>query len=246
MKGHVKMADIRLIAFDLDGTLTQHKSPLGDRNRAVLDRLREKYQLVMVGAGTCARIFGQMQQYPINIIGSYGMQFAEYDPATGGQVIKWNEQADVDRDDILRRAMLLREKYSLHEYAGEPMEFHSTGALTFPVLGTKAQLPEKLAYDPDKSKRRVMYPFVKELFHDYNVMIGGTSSFDMVPGQYGKLNALRRYMAMLNLTDEQVVYCGDDYREGGNDHDVYAGGIPFVKVDDYENLGALLEEAGLL
>ena len=25
-----------------------------------------------------------------------------------------------------------------------------------------------------------------------------------------------------------------------------AGGIPFVKVDDYENLGALLEEAGLL
>ena len=142
--------------------------------------------------------------------------------------------------------MLLRDKFDLHEYAGEPMEFHSTGALTFPVLGTKAQLPEKLAYDPDKSKRRVMYPFVKELFHDYNVMIGGTSSFDMVPGQYGKLNALRRYMALLNLTDEQVVYCGDDYREGGNDHDVYAGGIPFVKVDDYENLGALLEEAGIL
>lgn len=240
------MKDIKLVAFDLDGTLTQHKSPLGAKNRAVLDRLREKYQLVMVGAGTCARIFGQMEKYSINIIGSYGMQFAEYDPATGGQIIKWNEQADVDRDEIMRRAMLLREKYGLHDYAGEPMEFHPTGALTFPVLGTKALLADKLAYDPDKAKRSVMYPFVKELFHDYNVMIGGSSSFDMVPGQYGKLNALRRYMKLLGLTDEQVAYCGDDYREGGNDHDVYAGGIPFVKVDDYERLEEYLTEAGLL
>ena len=240
------MTDIKLIAFDLDGTLTQHKTPLGDKNRAVLDRLRKKYQLVMVGAGTCARIFGQLEKYPINVIGSYGMQFAEYDPATGEQVIRWNEQADVDRDEIMRRAMLLREKYGLHDYAGEPMEFHPTGALTFPVIGTKAVLADKLAYDPDKAKRRAMYPFVKELFHDYNVMIGGTSSFDMVPGQYGKLNALRRYMKLLGLTDEQVAYCGDDYREGGNDHDVYAGGIPFVKVDDYERLEEYLTEAGLL
>lgn len=233
---------VKLVAFDLDGTLTRHKSPLGEKNRAVLDKLREKYRLLMVGAGTCQRIFNQMCQYPINIIGSYGLQYAEYDPATGGQIIRWNEHADVDRDEIMRRATLLREKYALNDYEGEPMEFH----LTFPVLGTKARLPEKLAYDPDKTRRRAMFAFVKELFHDYNVMIGGTSSFDMVPGQYGKLNALRRYIREHGLTDDQVVYCGDDYREGGNDHDVYAGGIPFVKVDDYENLENLLTEAGLL
>ena len=32
----------RLICFDLDGTLTQHKTPLGERNKAVLDRLGSK------------------------------------------------------------------------------------------------------------------------------------------------------------------------------------------------------------
>ena len=32
---------IKLIAFDLDGTLTQHKTPLDPQNKAVLDRLRE-------------------------------------------------------------------------------------------------------------------------------------------------------------------------------------------------------------
>ena len=38
---------IRLIAFDLDGTLTQHKTPLTPENRAALTALSEKYQLVM-------------------------------------------------------------------------------------------------------------------------------------------------------------------------------------------------------
>ena len=31
--------EIKLVAFDLDGTLTQHKTPLDDANRAVLDEL---------------------------------------------------------------------------------------------------------------------------------------------------------------------------------------------------------------
>lgn len=50
---------IKLIAFDLDGTLTQHKSPLSDENRAVLLRLSKKYRLVMAGAGMCRRILSR-------------------------------------------------------------------------------------------------------------------------------------------------------------------------------------------
>ena len=50
----------KLIAFDLDGTLTQHKTPLDEKNKSVLDRLGKKYRLLMVGAGQCARIFKQM------------------------------------------------------------------------------------------------------------------------------------------------------------------------------------------
>ena len=43
----------RLIAFDLDGTLTQHKSPLEDAARKTLNALSERYKLLMVGAGRC-------------------------------------------------------------------------------------------------------------------------------------------------------------------------------------------------
>ena len=237
---------IRLIAFDLDGTLTQHRSPLGEENRRVLDRLKEKYRLLMVGAGTCERIFEQMGRYPIDIIGNYGMQFARFDPLSGKPRPEWAEYEKPDREEILRRAALLREHFGLHDYVGDTVEFHPTGALTFPVLGTAAAIEDKLAYDPDRAKRRGMYPFVKELFHDYSVMIGGSSSFDIVPGRFGKNNALRRYMADNGFDETEVAYCGDDYHEGGNDHDVYASGLTFVKVDDHRRLEACLKRANLL
>ena len=238
--------DIRLIAFDLDGTLTQHKSPLDAEHRAVLEELSKKYKLLMVGAGTCPRIFKQMGNFPIDIIGNYGMQYAEYDAEAGDLVVKRQEQVSVDRDEMIRRATVIREKYNLWNFAGDTMEFHPSGMLTFPVIGTKAVIEDKLAYDPDRSKRRVMYDFVKEVFFDHTVFIGGSSSFDICPDPYCKLYALDRYLEEHGLTREQVVYCGDDYRPGGNDYDVHESGIRFIEVDDYMDFERLIRENNLL
>ena len=66
--------NIKLMAFDLDGTLTQHKSKLEHSNKLVLLELSKKYKLLIVGAGQCMRIFNQMDRFPIDIIGNYGMQ----------------------------------------------------------------------------------------------------------------------------------------------------------------------------
>ena len=42
------MENVKVIAFDLDGTLTQHKSPLDLQNRNVLDKLSKKYKLTPI------------------------------------------------------------------------------------------------------------------------------------------------------------------------------------------------------
>ena len=65
----------RLVAFDLDGTLTQHKSPMSPEIRAALDSLRAwGYSLLMAGAGSCELIARQMENYPIDSLGNYGLQ----------------------------------------------------------------------------------------------------------------------------------------------------------------------------
>ena len=53
---------IKVVAMDLDGTLTQHKQPLTPQVRQALIMLSRKYKLLMVGAGQVMRIFNQMDK----------------------------------------------------------------------------------------------------------------------------------------------------------------------------------------
>ena len=232
---------IRLIAFDLDGTLTQHKTPLDDTNRAVLDRLRAKYRLVMVGAGQCMRVYHQMGGYPIDIIGNYGLQYAKYNETAGAPEVVWDLTLPCDRPSVEARVAALREKYGFTTFAGESVEFHPSGCVTFPILGTKAQQADKLAFDPDRAKRRKIYAEVCEAFSDYCVFVGGSSSFDMAPKPYNKFYALDLYCRENGLSHENVLFIGDDYGTGGNDESVYLSDIPFLCVDDYTTFPALVK-----
>ena len=108
------------------------------------------------------------------------------------------------------------------------------------LIGTKAQLSDKLAFDPDKSRRRAIYQNVCELFPDYTVFVGGTSSFDMAPSPYNKYYALDEYCKKNGLSHDEVVYVGDDYGEGGNDECVFKSDFTAVKIDDYRKLGEAL------
>ena len=224
---------IRLIAFDLDGTLTQHKSPLEDAARQTLDALSETYRLLMVGAGRCERIFAQMGGYPIDIIGNYGMKYAEYDAETKGLCMRFSHVHPCDRETIEQRITALRRKFGFTEFTGDNVEFHASGCVTFPILGTKAVLSDKLAFDPDRSRRRPLLGEVQAANPEYNVFVGGTSSFDMTPKEYDKYQALDRYCAEHGYAHDEVLFVGDDFGAGGNDEAVYLSDIAFLPITDY-------------
>lgn len=235
------MKDIKLIAMDLDGTLTQHKTPLSPEHRAVLDQLAQRYKLLMVGAGMCRRVFSQMGNYPIDVLGNYGMQYAEYDPADKDIHILFDEVRPVDRDSVEARVTALREKYGFTRYAGDNVEYHSSGCITFPLLGTKADPADKLAFDPDRSKRRAIYEDVCRVFSDYTVFVGGSSSFDMAPFPFNKAYALGKYCDERGIRHDQVVYIGDDYGPGGNDESVYKADFNYLTIDDYTTFPQVVE-----
>ena len=226
---------IKVIAMDLDGTLTQHKQPLTPENRAALEALSSKYHLVMVGAGQVMRIFNQLEQFPIDIIGNYGLQYGKYNPNTKELDILRDLIFPCDRESVDKRVTMLREKYGLTQFRGENTEFHPSGCVTFPILGTKALPEDKLAFDPDRSKRRAIYKDVCEVFRDYTVFVGGSSSFDMAPVPYNKFYALDLYCKEQGLEHGNVVYIGDDYGPGGNDESVYLSDFPYLTIDDYRD-----------
>ena len=227
------MKNIKLVAFDLDGTITQHKQPMCPENRAALTVLSQKYKLIMVGAGQVMRVFNQMEGFPIDIIGNYGLQYGKYNASSKTVDILRDLKFDTDRESIEKRVTMLREKYGYTEFSGDNVEYHPSGCLTFPILGTKAKQEDKLAFDPDRKKRRAIYDDVARVFDDYVVFVGGSSSFDMAPKPYNKYYALDLYCKENNLSHSEVCYVGDDYGLGGNDESVYKSDFNYLTIDNY-------------
>ena len=232
---------IKLIAMDLDGTLTQHKEQLDSEHKAALDALGKKYKLLMVGAGKIARIFNQMNKYPIDIIGNYGLQYGKYNPQTCEIDVERDLSFSVNREEIEKKVTYFREKYGFTEYKGNNVEYHPSGCVTFPILGTKAEQVDKLAFDPDRKKRRAFYSEVVEAFSDYNVFVGGTSSFDMSPKPYNKYYALDLYCRENGYSHDEVVFIGDDYGQGGNDESVYLSDFNYLTIDDYRDFPEIIK-----
>ena len=221
----------KLICFDLDGTLTQHRSPLEQENREVLDILSKKYKIIMVGAGNAERIYAQMGEYPIDIIGNYGMQ--ESRMLDGKFTVVRQVQSNPNKEFFIKNIRYLREKYGYTEYKGEEVEFHKTGMVTFPLLGTKADIQDKLAFDPTREKRKVLYPEVLEIFKDYAVYIGGSSSFDFAEKQYNKYDAIMTYAQENGYTKDEILFVGDDFGDGGGDSHIRIFGMDYIEITDY-------------
>ena len=224
----------RLLCFDLDGTLTQHRSKLGAENKAVLDELSKKYKVIMVGAGNAPRIYGQMNEYPIDIIANYGMQESKI--IDGKFTIIREDVSLPDKAYFLEKIAYLRKKYGYTEYKGESVEFHSTGMVTFPLLGTKAEVADKIAFDPTREKRRVLYPEVLEIFKDYTVYIGGSSSFDFSGKEYNKYDAIMKYAKENGYKKDEILYIGDDFGDGGGDSHIRLGNMDYIEITDYKRL----------
>lgn len=234
------MKKYKLIAMDLDGTLTQHKSKLNKQNRALLDKLKAQYACLMVGAGSCRRIYDQMEEYPIDIIGNYGMQLSSVE--NGEFRLLRNDTYSVDKSVFEQIVSDLRKKTGYIDYVGDNVEFHPTGAVTFPLLGTKANLADKLAFDPDGEKRSKIYAIVSSAFSDYNCFIGGSSSFDIVKKEYDKYIALTDYANKKNISNDEILFIGDDFKRGGNDEQVMLGGIDCIVIRDYTRITETLVE----
>lgn len=228
--------------MDLDGTLTQHKTPLDEIHTETLLKLKEKYKLLMVGAGMCHRIFKQMNGFPIDILGNYGMQYAEYNEATKDIDIVFDEVRSCDKESIEARVTAMREKYGFTEFAGNNVEYHSSGCVTFPFLGTSAKQEDKLSFDPDRTKRRAIYEDVKKTFSEYTVFIGGSSSFDMAPFPFNKAYALAKYCEENGISHDEVIYIGDDYGPGGNDESIYLSDFEYLKIDDYRDFPKIVKD----
>ncbi len=234
------MGAIKVVGLDLDGTVTAAKSQIEEKNKHILALLTKKYRVVIAGAGYYERILSQIDAMPVDIIGNYGMQYAEYSKDEGRHILLKNDKAGINRQDVIDRAERIYSHFHLESVTGDKVQFYPSGCFTVALLGTMAEKEDKAVFDPKRELRRRMHSYVSELFPEYTVFIGGETSFDMAPKGYDKLRAIREYCARHGIALDSLVFAGDDYGQHGNDESLYKSNIRFIKIADYRELESKL------
>ena len=171
--------------------------------------------------------------------------FKSGNPAKRAAAIVKAVTNEVDRAFFREKTDHLRKKYGYTEYEGEPIEFHASGMVTFGLLGTAPSAEHKVAFDPDRKKRRAMYPEVCEIFKDFSVYIGGSTSFDFAGKDYNKYDATLAWAEDHGYTLDDIVFIGDDFADGGGDSHVRIKGMDHIVITDYrkfaEAVGVLIK-----
>lgn len=249
----------KLIAFDLDGTLSPSKSPLPDRMSLLLVDLLTKYQVCVISGG-------KFEQFEKQLLGNLEASYKELKnlhlmPTCGTRYYlinentqKWNLQYAEDFTEEEKKKIseaLIRGfnelGYREPKVYGETLEdrgsqitFSALGQDIVDVLGLEG-VEMKEAWDPDNVKKQQVRDFVAPLIPEFEVRVGGITSVDVTKKGVDKAYGMRKLMQKLNISKKDVLFIGDRLQEGGNDYPVKAMGIDTVEVRSWEDTVIAIE-----
>jgi len=230
-----KFSNKKVIVCDLDNTLVPPRSKVTNDMVIILKRLMAKYTLVVLAAGGFERVKTQLlEKVKIPFVFSYyGTVYHKYSGDQYSLIADYTRPLE-NVSKIKKVIQQIRNKYGYTSYYGDSyVEFRNV--IIFPLLGSEAPIEKKLVFDPDKKKRRLIYPELTRLLPENEVLIGGTSSFDILNKGINKAFGIRKIMES-GFRKEEIVYIGDDFTEGSNDHAV-KGLVDIVEVKN--NIDAL-------
>lgn len=249
----------KLIAFDLDGTLADSKSPAEDRMTELLAQLLEKFEVCVISGGKFEQfekqLISNLQAGPIqlehlHIMPTCGTRYYQYDPSkrswreiyaenfTGAEKQKIIAALNKGFDDLGYRE---KETYGeCIEDRGSQVTFSVLGQDIVDVLG-KEGVQRKEAWDPDNKKKQELRNYIAPLIPEFEVRVGGVTSIDVTKLGIDKAYGMRKLMEMLGISKEEILFIGDRLQKGGNDYPVKAFGIDSLEISKWQETAVAVE-----
>ena len=245
----------KLIAFDLDGTLADSKSPAEDRMTELLARLLDRFEVCVISGGKFEQfkkqLLGNMEATPaqlehLHIMPTCGTQYYQYDMGgtakndgwyqvyaenfTGAEKKKIVAALNKGFDDLDMRAQKIYGETI--EDRGSQVTFSVLGQDIVDVLG-KEGVRQKEAWDPDNSKKNKLRDYIQPLIPEFEVRVGGVTSIDVTKKGIDKAYGMKKLMEMLEIGKGDILFIGDRLQEGGNDYPVKAFGIDSIEISHW-------------
>ncbi len=216
------MPERRHVFFDLDGTLTESKTPITARMTELLHSLIEVADVGVISGAVRRQMLAQipwLSQYPVYVMPQSGNETYFND------MLMWRSELDEEvLALILAHVAKIRSSTSYERaisgYAldGNDIVELRGGQVSFSMIGHNAPLSRKVLFDPTASIRKSLlkeFPFENELAE---VNIGGTTNLDYTRRGWNKAGNVTRLTTELGWCLDRCTYVGDRLHEGGNDY----------------------------
>jgi len=243
----------KIVAFDLDGTLTESKQSLAPDIAELLAKLSSVAKVAIISGGSYKQYEKQFLPFlsTIDLVKSNlfllptsGSQCYEYDSNLSQWKIVDEEPfpAEVkDRVLVAFKEIIASGQYGIPtESWGEIIEDRGT-QITLSALGQEAPIVEKQKWDPNQQKRQKIKAELEKSLPEVNIGIGGTTSIDILPKGFNKAIGLKRLLERLGYQPTDLLFVGDAIFPGGNDYSVFEAGIEIVKVVGPKDTAKVIE-----
>ncbi len=237
-----------LVVFDLDGTLTESKSPLDEEMGVLLARLLGLVRTAVISGGAWAQCERQViARLPVSadlenlsMLPTSGTAFYRYDRSW---VKRYSE--DFSEGEKAKINGALQSAVAASGFKAErpwgPMIEDRGSQITFSALGQKAPLDAKKTWDPDFSKRKQMLPVLEKMLPEFAVRLGGATSIDITKPGIDKAYGIRKLREILGVEIEDMLFVGDALFPGGNDYPARQAGVDSIEVRDPHETKRVIE-----
>lgn len=234
----------KTIVFDLDGTLSESKSPIDEEMAHLLVKLLKTHRVAVISGGSWRQF---QRQIVSKLKAGDELNNLYLLPTSGGSLYQiWGKygwvaayQTKLHRRDVARISKAFEDAIKESDWEqpdklwGKQLE-NREGQMTFSALGQNAPLEVKEKFDPDFSKRRVLVEALQKRLPSYDVRMGGTTSIDVSIRGINKKYGIDELMKRLHISKDDVIYIGDAIFKGGNDYVAIEMGLEHVQVRDHE------------
>lgn len=231
----------KLIAFDLDGTLAESKSPIRKEMSDLLDKLLSIYHVCVISGGKFEQFEKQLlsnlevkdsKLKNLHIMPTCGTRYFTFDAKNNKWGLNYAEDFSDSEKQIITKAL----EQSIDELGyreenpwGELIEDRGS-QITFSALGQEAPVKEKEEWDPTHVKKHNLRKRVAEKIPEFEVRTGGTTSIDVTKLGIDKAYGMKKLMNTLDISKKEILFIGDRLEKGGNDYPVKAMGIDSIEV----------------
>ncbi len=241
----------RALVFDLDGTLAASKQPVDPSMAVALVATLRRLPVCIISGGT----FGQFQAQVLDRLPAPEdlLRRLHLMPTCGTRYYTrqdgaWRRVYAEDLSPLQSRQIRQALEASARSLGyWQPTEWGALiedrgSQVTYSALGQAAPVTAKTAWDPDGARRRALLAQVSRRLPDFEVRAGGSTSIDVTLKGIDKAYGIRKLLAPLAATTDDLLFVGDRLDEQGNDHPVLAMGVRCVAVQNWQDTLTVIDQ----